>query len=165
MRGPAGGRARAEVAGTHAPRSGRDSLAGARQTAHPFGRGSCARRRRDGVRVRRPSRGLAERGIRALRRPAIWIPLSIAASLRSHSSPFVRWGSSRRRRHRRLIARADPEFDTVVAYFEKFDHRFDPNVPSDAFRRHRRRILERAHAGLHLELPQCRADPGRRSPR
>jgi hypothetical protein len=75
-----------------------------------------------------------ERGLRMLRRPAISIPLSIAAGLmlafiaarglglypRDSVDVVYRQGGS-------------PEFDTAVAYFEKFNHRFDPNVPSGTY--------------------------------
>ncbi len=78
---------------------------------------------------RGPSR---ERGLRALRRPAIWIPTSIAAALligliavrgffpRDGVNVVYHQGGS-------------PEFDTAVAYFDKFDQHFDPNVPSDTY--------------------------------
>jgi hypothetical protein len=75
-----------------------------------------------------------ERGLRALRRPAIWIPLSIAACL---ALAFVTVremgiypGDGVTVVHREGGV---PEFDTVAAYFEKFDHRFAPNVPSDTY--------------------------------
>jgi hypothetical protein len=75
-----------------------------------------------------------DRGIRALRRPAIWIPLSIAACL---ALAFIT------ARGLELYPRdsvdivyhpgASPEFDTAVAYYDKFDHHFDPNVPSQSY--------------------------------
>jgi hypothetical protein len=77
---------------------------------------------------------LRDRGVRALRRPAIWIPLSIAACL---ALAFIT------ARGLGLYPRdsvdivyhpgGNPEFDTAVAYYDKFDHRFDPNVPSATY--------------------------------
>ena len=74
-----------------------------------------------------------ERGLRALRRPAIWIPMSIAAAF-----ALALYGA----RDGTLPARqvkvvyhpgGNPDFDTAVAYFEKFNHHFDPNVPSRTY--------------------------------
>jgi len=80
---------------------------------------------------RGPSR---EVRVRALRRPAIWIPLSIAACLALafvavrglglHPSDAVNVVNH---------PGGNPEFDTAVAYFEKFDHHFAPNVPSSSY--------------------------------
>ena len=75
-----------------------------------------------------------ERGMRALRRPAIWIPLSIAACL-ALAFVTVRGLGLFPHDSVKVVYRAGgvPEFDTAVAYFEKFDHRFDPNVPSNTY--------------------------------
>jgi Putative zinc-finger len=74
------------------------------------------------------------RGMRTLRRPAIWIPLSVAATL---ALLFVgaRGFGLFRNDSVNVVYRAggSPDFDTAVAYFEKFDHHFDPNVPSGSF--------------------------------
>ncbi len=75
-----------------------------------------------------------ERGLRALRRPAVWIPLSLAACLALAFVVVEGLG---------LFAGdavnvvyhpgGNAEFDTAVAYFEKFDHHFAPNVPSESY--------------------------------
>ncbi len=82
-----------------------------------------------------PHRGPADqRGLRALRRPAIWIPLSIAAAF---ALAFITArGLGLYPRDEVQVAYhpgGNPDFDTAVAYFEKFDHHFDPNVPSGSY--------------------------------
>jgi Putative zinc-finger len=75
-----------------------------------------------------------ERGIRALRRPAVWIPLSLAAVL-AFAFVAVQGLGLFDRDSVNVVYRpgGSPEFDTAVAYFEKFDHHFAPNVPSDTY--------------------------------
>lgn len=74
------------------------------------------------------------RGMRALRRPAVWIPLSIAASF-ALAFVAVRGLGLLPRDTVKVVYRAGGirDFDTAVAYFEKFDHHFDPNVPSNTY--------------------------------
>ena len=75
-----------------------------------------------------------QRGLRALRRPALWIPLSIAACLALALVAIQGWGPFARNSVNIVYhPGGSPEFDTAVAYFEKFDHHFDPNVPSDTY--------------------------------
>jgi len=74
-----------------------------------------------------------ERGLRALRRPAIWIPLSIAACLAVALVAVQGLGLFARDVNVVYHPGGNPEFDTAVAYFEKFDHHFDPNVPSNTY--------------------------------
>ncbi len=92
---------------------------------------------------RGPSR---ERGMRALRRPAIWIPLSIAACL-AVAFVAVRGLGLYPRDTVKVVYRPGgvPEFDTAVAYFEKFDHHFDPNVPSNSYG-----DIAGAYVGAHM---------------
>jgi hypothetical protein len=92
---------------------------------------------------RDPSR---ERGMRALRRPAIWIPLSIAACL-ALAFVAVRGLRLYPRETVKIVYRPGgvPEFDTAVAYFEKFDHHFDPNVPSNSYG-----DIAGAYVGAHM---------------
>jgi hypothetical protein len=75
-----------------------------------------------------------DRGLRALRRPAIWVPLSIAAAL---ALVFIamRGMGFLPRDSVTVVNRPGgiPEFDTAVAYFEKFNHHFEPNVPSQSY--------------------------------
>lgn len=80
---------------------------------------------------RSPSR---ERGIRTVRRPAIWIPLSIAACL------AVAFISARQlgifpNEAVHVVYHSDgvPEFDVAIAYLAKFDRHFNPNVPSNSY--------------------------------
>ncbi len=75
-----------------------------------------------------------QRGLRALRRPAIWIPMSIAAVF---ALAFItaRGMGLYPRDEVRVVYHpgGNPDFDTAVAYFEKFNHHFDPNVPSHTY--------------------------------
>ena len=75
-----------------------------------------------------------ERGLRALRRPAVWIPMSVAATL---LLAFISVRSLGLFPHDQVnvVYRqgGSPEFDTAVAYLEKFDNGFEPNVPSDTY--------------------------------
>jgi len=78
----------------------------------------------------------AHRGgiIKAMRRPAIWIPLSLAAGL---VLAFVtaRGLGIYPRPDVEVVYRAGgiPEFDIATAYFDKFEHHFAPNVPSSSY--------------------------------
>lgn len=92
---------------------------------------------------RGPSR---EGGRRGLRRPAIWIPLSVAACL-ALAFITVRGLGLFPRDSVNVVYRPGgvPEFDTAVAYFEKFDHRFDPNVPSNTYG-----AIAGAYLGAHM---------------
>ncbi len=82
-----------------------------------------------------PHRGPShQRGLRALRRPAIWIPMSIAACLAIALVAIQGWGPFARDTVDVVYHQGgNPDFDTAVAYFEKFNHRFDPNVPSKSY--------------------------------
>lgn len=75
-----------------------------------------------------------DRGIRALRRPAVWIPLSIAAclALAFITARGLGWYP---RDSVDVVYHpgGNPEFDTAVAYYAKFDHHFEPNVPSQSY--------------------------------
>jgi hypothetical protein len=75
-----------------------------------------------------------DRGMRRLRRPAIWIPLSIAAGL-ALAFVAVRGLGLFPRDTVTVVYHPGgvPDFDSAVAYFEKFDHRFNPNVPSNSY--------------------------------
>jgi hypothetical protein len=81
--------------------------------------------------LRGPSR---ERGVRTSRRPAVWIPLSIAACLIAFISArqlgFLGGDSVRVVYHQGGV----PEFDIATAYLAKFDRGFRPNVPSNSYR-------------------------------
>lgn len=75
-----------------------------------------------------------ERGLRRLRRPAIWIPLSFAACL------AIAIVGARQRGylggdavHVVYHPGGYAEFDVATAYFAKFDRDFHPNVPSDSY--------------------------------
>jgi hypothetical protein len=74
------------------------------------------------------------RGMTALRRPAIWIPLSIAACL-ALAVIMVRGFGLFPSDNVTVVYHPGgvPDFDTAVAYFEKFDHGFRPNVPSNSY--------------------------------
>ena len=75
-----------------------------------------------------------DRGMRMLRRPAIWLPLSLAAGLLL-TFIAVRGFELFPRDSVTVVYRPGgvPDFDTAVAYFEKFDHQFNPNVPSQSY--------------------------------
>jgi hypothetical protein len=75
-----------------------------------------------------------ERGLRRLRRPAIWVPLSLAAVL-ALAFVTVRGFGLFPSDTVNVVYRpgGTPDFDTAVAYFEKFDHHFAPNVPSNTY--------------------------------
>jgi hypothetical protein len=73
-------------------------------------------------------------GRRALRRPAIWIPLSLAAGL---ALAFVaaRGFGLYPRPDVTVVYRAGgvPEFDVAAAYLDKFNEQWAPNVPSNSY--------------------------------
>jgi hypothetical protein len=80
---------------------------------------------------RGPSR---ERGVRTLRRPAVWISMSIAACLAiafitARQLGFLSGDSVRVVYHEGGV----PEFDIATAYLAKFDRSFKPNVPSGSY--------------------------------
>jgi len=75
-----------------------------------------------------------QRVIRAIRRPAVWIPISIAAGLAlaivtARSLGFLPSDSVQVVYHNGGV----PEFDVAIAHYEKFTHHFDPNVPSETY--------------------------------
>jgi hypothetical protein len=74
------------------------------------------------------------RGIRALRRPAIWIPMSLAAGI-AFALVMARGFGMYPFRDVNVVYRQGgvPEFDVETAYFDKFDNHFAPNVPSGSF--------------------------------
>ncbi len=73
-------------------------------------------------------------GRRALRRPAIWIPLSLAAGL---ALAFVaaRGLGLYPLRDVNVVYRQGgvPEFDIAAAYLDKFNQQWAPNVPSNSY--------------------------------
>ncbi|HXN87293.1 MAG TPA: zf-HC2 domain-containing protein [Candidatus Binataceae bacterium] len=75
-----------------------------------------------------------ERVVRTLRRPAVWIPISIAAGLAfaivtARSLGFLPSDSVQVVYHNGGV----PEFDVAIAHYEKFTHHFNPNVPSGSY--------------------------------
>ena len=80
---------------------------------------------------RGPSR---ERGWRTLRRPAVWVPISIAASLLLAFISVRSFGLFPHDEVNVVYRQGgSPEFDTAAAYLAKFDQGFEPNVPSDTY--------------------------------
>jgi putative zinc finger protein len=80
---------------------------------------------------RRTSR---EGGLRALRRPAVWIPIAMAACLAlvfiaTRQMGFLGGDSVRIVYHQGGVR----DFDIATAYFAKLDRDFHPNVPSDSY--------------------------------
>ncbi|HVN26898.1 MAG TPA: hypothetical protein VMT64_00350 [Candidatus Binataceae bacterium] len=73
-------------------------------------------------------------GLRALRRPAIWIPMSLAAGV-AFALVIARGFGMYPFRDVNVVYREGgiAEFDVASAYFDKFDHHFAPNVPSSSF--------------------------------
>lgn len=69
-----------------------------------------------------------------MRRPAIWIPMSIAAGL-AFALVIARGFGMYPFRDVNIVYRQGgvPEFDIATAYLDKFDHHFAPNVPSSSF--------------------------------
>lgn len=75
-----------------------------------------------------------ERGVRALRGPALWTATALAACL---ALVFIAgremglWRSDAV--HVVYHQGGVPDFDVAIAYLDKFDHRFEPNVPSQSY--------------------------------
>jgi hypothetical protein len=78
--------------------------------------------------------GLRGGGLRAMRRPAIWIPMSLAAGI-AFALVIARGFGMYPFRDVNVVYRQGgvPEFDVETAYFDKFDNHFAPNVPSGSF--------------------------------
>ena len=81
-----------------------------------------------------PEPGSHRRGMRALRRPAVWIPMSLAAGL-AFALVLARGFGLYPFRDVNVVYRQGgiPEFDVATAYFDKFNNHFAPNVPSGSF--------------------------------
>ncbi len=73
------------------------------------------------------------RSLNALRRPAVWIPMSVAACL---ALAFIAVRSFTPGEQGAQIAvnqAGGVDFDLAIERYESFDRHFDPNVPSDSF--------------------------------
>lgn len=75
-----------------------------------------------------------ERGLRSIRRPAVWIPIALASCLiiaiiGARQMGYLGGNAVRVVYHQK----GNPEFDVATAYFAKFDRNFQPNVPSETY--------------------------------
>ncbi|HLX37040.1 MAG TPA: zf-HC2 domain-containing protein, partial [Candidatus Binataceae bacterium] len=75
-----------------------------------------------------------ERGLRVIRRPAVWLPIAAAACLAiafvgARQMGYLGGNAVRVVYHQN----GNPEFDVATAYFAKFERNFQPNVPSDTY--------------------------------
>jgi hypothetical protein len=74
------------------------------------------------------------RPVSAIRRPAMWIPLAIAAGL-AFAIVMVRGFGLLP--HEKIVVvihpGGTPEFDLAIANFERFNKHFEPNVPSSTY--------------------------------
>lgn len=87
---------------------------------------------REGV-LRALDQEAAARNVSKLRRPAVWVPLALAASI---ALVFVSVRTLRNPVESEQVTMHPggvPDFDVAIAKFESFNRRFRPNVPSDSF--------------------------------
>ena len=75
------------------------------------------------------------RRVSMLRRPAVWVPLALAASIALVfvSVRALRTGAGGESEQITMHPGGVPDFDVAIAKFESFNRRFHPNVPSDSF--------------------------------